>query len=129
MLNLKRKNSRDYVGTKSSKKSLNTVGKNNQYFTKENEDQEELYAMLTDRTIQDESKLIPDYYVDRPPTPEYKPIEAGIDVGTQINDLELFDFLLEVEPILQVLVGKTLGQAQIELREEDERIEEMRHKV
>ena len=50
-------------------------------------------------------------------------------MSTQIEDYELFDFILEVEPVLQVLVGKTLEQAQTELREEDEKIEEMRHKV
>ena len=50
-------------------------------------------------------------------------------MATQIEDYELFDFVLEVEPILQVLVGKTLEQAQTELREEDERIEEKRHRV
>jgi len=56
-------------------------------------------------------------------------LEPGVDVATQIEDYELFDFVLEVEPILQVLVGKTLEQAQTELREEDERIEEKRHRV
>lgn len=63
------------------------------------------------------------------PTPDFKPLPPGVDVATQIDDLELFDFQLEVEPILQVLVGKTVEQAQIELREEDERIEETKHKV
>jgi len=93
------------------------------------EEPEDQYAQLTDRTVQDEKNLIPYYYVDRPETPEYKPMEPGVDVATQIDDLELFDYVLEVEPILQVLVGKTLVQAQTELREEDEKIEEMRQKV
>ncbi len=59
----------------------------------------------------------------------YKPLPPGVDVSTQIEDYELFDFILEVEPVLQVLVGKSLENAQTELREEDEKIEEMRHKV
>lgn len=53
----------------------------------------------------------------------------GVEVATQVEDHELFDFQLEVQPILQVLVGKTLEQSQLELREEDEKIQEARHKV
>ena len=117
-------------------------GKSNRSPNKEIEEiQASPYEEL-DREKDDETKLIPDYYVDRAvkfgfymciyfpkPTPEYKPLEPGVDVSTQIEDCELFDYILEVEPILQVLVGKTLEQAQTELREEDERIEEKRHKV
>ena len=46
-------------------------------------------------------------------------------MGTQIDDLDmdLFDFNLEVEPILQVLVGRTLTISRYELLEEDEREE------
>ena len=62
-------------------------------------------------------------------TPQFKPLEAGVDVATQIEDSELFDFKLEVEPVLSVLVGKTLEQAHIELCEEDEKLEEKRHRV
>lgn len=32
----------------------------------------------------------------------------GIDIETQIENGDLFDFDLEVEPILEVLVGKTI---------------------
>lgn len=56
-------------------------------------------------------------------------MEPGVEVATQVEDHELFDFRLEVEPILQVIVGKTLEQSQLELREEDEKILEARHKV
>ena len=43
-------------------------------------------------------------------TPEFKPKEAGVDIFTQIeeNDKDLFDFDLEVEPIIEVIVGRTL---------------------
>ena len=36
------------------------------------------------------------------PTPEYKPLPKGIDVETQIESYEpdLFDYILEVEPVL-----------------------------
>lgn len=44
---------------------------------------------------------------------------------TQIEDDELFDFDTEVEPILQVLVGKSVEQGRMEVIEEDE-IEELR---
>jgi len=48
---------------------------------------------------------------------------------TQIEDDELFDFEVEVEPILQVLVGKSVEQGRMEVIEEDE-IEELRqHQV
>jgi len=44
-------------------------------------------------------------------------------MSTQIEDGELFDFELEVESILEVLVGRSLVQARYELIEEDERRE------
>jgi hypothetical protein len=40
----------------------------------------------------------------------------------------LFDFELEVEPILQVLVGKALEHAQVEAIEEFEKRELAKHK-
>lgn len=52
----------------------------------------------------------------------------GIEVATQIEDGELFDYDLEVAPILQVLVGRSLVQAQYELIEEEERKEYLKHK-
>lgn len=39
-----------------------------------------------------------------------------MDVETQVDVDELFDFDLEVEPILQVLVGKTLEHAMLEVK-------------
>lgn len=44
------------------------------------------------------------------------------------KDPDLFDFELEVEPILQVLVGKAIEHAQIEVIEDDEKVELARHK-
>lgn len=83
--------------------------------------------MLED-DMEDENELVPDYYIDRPPTPEFKPLEKGKDVSTQIVDTELFDFEIEVVPVLQVLVGKTLDQARMELIEDSERKELQEHK-
>lgn len=57
----------------------------------------------------------------RPKTPEYVPKKTGIDASTQIEPEDgLFDFDLEVEPILDVLVGKILEQGQQEVEEEVE---------
>jgi hypothetical protein len=55
----------------------------------------------------DERDIEPDYFIDKPPTPVFMENEKGVDVAVQVIDHELFDFELEVEPILQVLVGKS----------------------
>ena len=67
----------------------------------------------------DESLIEPDYYIDRPPSATYVPDEEGTDQAIQVHnyDPDLFDYNLEVEPILQVLVGKALEQARIEVIE------------
>ncbi|XP_015591817.1 radial spoke head protein 3 homolog B isoform X2 [Cephus cinctus] len=61
-----------------------------------------------------------DYFLERPPTPLYCPAKTGQDVGTQICPGDLFDYDVEVQPILEVLVGKTIEQALIEVLEEEE---------
>jgi len=76
----------------------------------------------------DEKEIEPDFYVDRPPTPEYIPNPAGLEKETQVEDHELFDFELEVEPILEVLVGKAIEQGRIEALEEWEQEELRKHK-
>lgn len=43
--------------------------------------------------------------MDRPPSPIFVPQSSGDDVATQIEPGELFDFDLEVQPILEALVG------------------------
>lgn len=70
----------------------------------------------------------PYFYEDRPPTPVYIPKHPGVEVQTQIEDGELFDFDLEVQPILEVLIGRSLIQAKYELIEEHEREEYLDHK-
>ena len=72
----------------------------------------------------DERYLEPDYFIDRPPPAIYVPPDMGSDKATMMderNDPDLFDFDLEVEPILQVLVGKALEHARIEVIEEYEK--------
>ncbi|KAJ8913498.1 hypothetical protein NQ315_017048 [Exocentrus adspersus] len=61
-----------------------------------------------------------DLFVERPVSPFYVPARTGADVSTQIYPGDLFDFDMEVQPILEVLVGKTIEQALIEVLEEEE---------
>ncbi|CAH1973734.1 unnamed protein product [Acanthoscelides obtectus] len=61
-----------------------------------------------------------DLFVERPVSPFYVPAKTGADVATQIYPGDLFDFDMEVQPILEVLVGKTIEQALIEVLEEEE---------
>nr|XP_023023899.1 radial spoke head protein 3 homolog [Leptinotarsa decemlineata] len=61
-----------------------------------------------------------DLFLERPVSPFYVPAKTGADVATQIYPGDLFDFDLEVQPILEVLVGKTIEQALIEVLEEEE---------
>ncbi len=81
------------------------------------------WTELDDRhRMVDEAQIEPDYYIDRPPSAIYIPDEEGTDQAIQVQnvDPDLFDFNLEVEPILQVLVGKSLEQARIEVIEQYE---------
>ena len=55
-----------------------------------------------------------------PNSPLFVPAKNGKDVETQIESGDLFDFDLEVSPILDVLVGKTLEVSMLELMEEEE---------
>lgn len=73
-----------------------------------------------------EMDVEPDYYIDRAPDAIFIPHEKGKDKQTQVQDRidpELFNFDVEVMPILQVLVGKSLELARIECIEEHERNE------
>lgn len=64
----------------------------------------------------------------RPPTPEwrqyegsYVPRKTGVDKATQVEDVrDLFNFDLEVVPILDIIVSKTLKQALFEVQSEEE---------
>ncbi|XP_069866909.1 radial spoke head protein 3 homolog [Dipodomys merriami] len=83
--------------------------------------QTELYLEeLADRIIEVDMECQTDAFLDRPPTPLFIPAKTGRDVATQILEGELFDFDLEVKPMLEVLVGKTVEQALLEVMEEEE---------
>ena len=61
-----------------------------------------------------------DPFLDRPSTPLFVPKSSGKSMATQIEDGDLFDFDREVEPILEVLIGKTIEQSLMEVLEEEE---------
>ncbi|KAH0625957.1 hypothetical protein JD844_034346 [Phrynosoma platyrhinos] len=83
--------------------------------------QTELYLEeLADRIIEVDVECQTDAFLDRPATPLFIPAKTGKDVATQIWEGELFDFDIEVRPMLEVLVGKTIEQALLEVMEEEE---------
>lgn len=72
--------------------------------------------------MEDEFDMYPDYRIDRAPDAVFVPNPEGDAKCTQIweGDPLLFDYENEVEPILQVLVGKSIEHARIEVIEEYE---------
>ena len=77
-----------------------------------------------------EDLLEADYHIDRAEIAVFIPIPKGLDKATNLNDrqdADLYDFDLEVEPILQVLVGKSLELARIEVIEDFEIKELKKH--
>lgn len=75
---------------------------------------------LSDRPIEKDAETQTHLFLDRPPSPLFIPIKSGIDTSTQILPGELFDFDLEVEPLLEVIVGKTIQSAMLEVMQEEE---------
>jgi len=83
--------------------------------------QTELYLEeLSDRIEEADVDVQTDAFLDRPPSPLFIPQSTGKDIATQIEDGDLFDFDLEVKPIVETLVGKTVEQALMEVAEEEE---------
>jgi len=82
---------------------------------------------VSDKVPEHEVETQTDEFLDRPGSPLFIPIKTGVDKDTQILEGDLFDFELEVEPILDVLVGKTLEQSMMEVMEEEELAELRAH--
>lgn len=83
--------------------------------------QTELYLEeLSDRVEEADVEIQTDAFLDRPPSPMFVPAKTGKDIDTQILEGDLFDFDIEVKPILEVLVGKTVEQSLLEVMEEEE---------
>ncbi|CAM9233778.1 unnamed protein product [Ascophyllum nodosum] len=81
---------------------------------------EELLEVLTDKPAVASTETQTEAFIDRPSSPLFVPAKSGADVVTQVVVGDLFDFDLEVEPILEVLVGKTLELSVLEIMEEEE---------
>ncbi|XP_066533880.1 radial spoke head protein 3 homolog [Hoplias malabaricus] len=83
--------------------------------------QTELYLEELSDHIEDTSVgCQTDAFLDKPTTPLFIPAKSGKDAATQIDEGELFNFDVEVQPVLEVLVGKTMEQALLEVLEEEE---------
>ncbi|KAJ7519194.1 hypothetical protein O6H91_20G027500 [Diphasiastrum complanatum] len=79
---------------------------------------DEYLEELVEEALEYEVDTQTDPFLDRPATPLFIPQKPGPDVGTQIEEGDLFNFEEEVEPLLEVLVGRTLEQAWMEVMEE-----------
>ncbi|GAA6228856.1 radial spoke head protein 3 homolog [Lates japonicus] len=75
---------------------------------------------LSDVIVATDIECQTDAFLDKPATPLFIPAKSGKDVETQIEEGELFDFDMEVQPVLEVLVGKTIEQSLVEVMEEEE---------
>ena len=85
----------------------------------------DLYPNLVEQspssmTLTIERPIQTDLFLERPDSPAYIPAKLGVDTGTQIENCELFDFDLEVQPLLETLVSKTIDQAIYEVQAEEE---------
>lgn len=75
---------------------------------------------ITDRPIEQDVETQTHPSMDRPASPLFVRAKIGFDAGTQIESGDLFNFDLEVEPLLEVLVGKTIHVSMLELMQEEE---------
>ncbi|KAF0725387.1 hypothetical protein Ae201684P_013668 [Aphanomyces euteiches] len=80
---------------------------------------------LTDKVPEADVETQTEPFLDQLPVPLFVPQKSGVDASTQIEHGDLFHFDLEVAPILEVLVGKTLEVSVMEVLEEEE-IHELR---
>jgi hypothetical protein len=81
---------------------------------------EQYLEELKDKPDEITTETQTDPMLDRPPTPQYVPFKTGRDMETQIHAGDLFDFDTEVDPVLDVMVGKTMEQAMLEVLQEEE---------
>ncbi|KAH0790725.1 radial spoke head protein 3 [Histomonas meleagridis] len=83
---------------------------------------------INDKPIEVSVMTQTDAFLDRPPTPPYIPPKTGVDIETQVEESELFDFDFEVKPIVSTIVNKILEQSFMEVQEEEELANIRRHK-
>ncbi|KAG8011447.1 Radial spoke head protein 3-like protein [Nibea albiflora] len=86
--------------------------------------QTELYLEeLSDIIVATDIECQTDAFLDKPATPLFIPAKSGKDYVVKLKimyPLQLFDFDVEVQPLLEVLVGKTIEQSLEEVMEEEE---------
>jgi radial spoke head protein 3 len=75
---------------------------------------------LVDRPIEVDIDGTSQNLPTRPKSPIFITSKVGTDVATQIESGDLFDFDIEVEPLLEVLVGRTIHVSRLELIQEEE---------
>jgi len=75
---------------------------------------------ITDKPLEADISTQTDDMDDKPLPVFFVPHCEVADKSTSIEHGELFDFEVSVEPLLEVLVGKTLDQALTEVMEEEE---------
>lgn len=90
---------------------------------------EQYLEEISDRPVEKDMDTQTDPIADRPPSPLFVPAKSGEDKSTQIDPDLVFNFDLEVENILSVLVAKTLEQSLMEVREEEEVANMKKHQV
>lgn len=83
---------------------------------------------LVDQIFEQDSGTQTDSLEELPVPPIFMPKPVGEDVATSIDEGELFDFELAVEPLLEVIVGKALDQSLMEVLEEEEVARLRRHR-
>jgi hypothetical protein len=88
---------------------------------------DEYLEAISDRPLEEDAGVQTEVAQDRPPVALFVPHKSGVDVGTEIGAGELFDFDFEVEPVLEVLVGKSLEYGLMEVLEEEELAAVRRH--
>lgn len=79
-----------------------------------------LEELLT-RPIESDAQCQTDLFLHRPPTPPHIISSVkSVNAETQVLDGELFDFDAEVEPLLEMMVGRTVEQSLLEVLNEEE---------
>ena len=81
---------------------------------------DDVLEVLTDKPVELDMETQTPAVYDRPPSPLFVRAKIGHDMETQIRSGDLFNFDLEVMPILEVLVGKTLHVSMLEIMQEEE---------
>lgn len=61
-----------------------------------------------------------DAFLEEKPQPAYIPMKTGVDAETQVENEVVFDYDVDVMPILEVVISKTVEQSLMEVLQEEE---------